>query len=263
MSGKLQLLIIDPQNDFCDIHGAALPVAGACDDLGRVAALIERLGPRLDSIHVTLDTHNPIDIAHPGWWQDRQGDAPAPFTVIGVDDVASGAWRTRDPARQAQSEAYVRTLAARGRYQLVVWPEHCLIGGWGHNVEAGLFDVLGDWARQRLRLVNYVQKGMNEATEHYSAIQAEVPDADDPRTRPDLRWIARLAEADTLLVAGQALSHCVAATVRDLVTYIPPERIVLLTDCSSPVPGFETLGELFVAELSARGMRLATAEDWR
>ena len=26
---KLQLLLIDPQNDFCDLPGAALPVPGA------------------------------------------------------------------------------------------------------------------------------------------------------------------------------------------------------------------------------------------
>jgi nicotinamidase/pyrazinamidase len=33
-----KLLIIDPQNDFCDIPNAALPVAGAKSDLQRLAA---------------------------------------------------------------------------------------------------------------------------------------------------------------------------------------------------------------------------------
>ncbi|TJZ73479.1 hypothetical protein [Chitiniphilus eburneus] len=265
MSGTLHLLIIDPQNDFCDIPGAALPVPGASADLGRVAALIERLGSRIDQIHVTLDTHHPIDIAHPGWWCDAAGAAPPPFTVISVADVETGVWRARDPARQPRSLNYVRALAARGRYQLVVWPEHCLLGGWGHSVEPRLFAALGGWARRELKQVNYVQKGMNEATEHYSAIQAEVPDEGDPHTLPDPRWIARLAEADTLLVAGEALSHCVAATVRDLADLLGPAQIgklVLLSDCASPVPGFEALGERFLADLTARGMKLTRAAAW-
>ena len=91
-----RLLIIDPQNDFCDIpdmelpvladcatgtrlhaYRPTLPVTGAESDLKRLARVIERIGSRLSVVHVTMDFHNPIDIAHPTWWANKDGDAPS------------------------------------------------------------------------------------------------------------------------------------------------------------------------------------------
>lgn len=262
-TANIQLLIIDPQNDFCDIPGAALPVPGANADMQRVAALVAQYGDALAAIHVTLDSHNPLDIAHPAWWQDAQGNNPAPFTLISVADVQEGRWQASDPLQQAASLAYVQALAERGRYQLIIWPEHCLIGGWGHNVQQELAQALAAWGRRELKAVNYVGKGTNPLTEHYSAIQAEVPDTADPHTLPDTGWIASLAQADLILVAGEALSHCVASTVRDLADQLGAaqvSKLVLLTDCASPVSGFEALGQSFIDEMVARGMRLARSD---
>jgi len=70
--------------------------------------------------------------------------------------------------------------------------------------------------------------------------------ADDPRTalnRPLLEALEQ--QPGTLLVAGEALSHCVAASVQDLINRWDVQRLqrtVLLTDCMSPVPGFEAIG---------------------
>jgi nicotinamidase/pyrazinamidase len=255
---NLHLLIIDPQNDFCDQAGAALPVPGATADLQRVAQLIARYGEQLSTIHVTLDSHHPIDIAHPTWWQDAAGLSPKPFTLISESDVATGIWRARDPQQQSTSLAYLQALARNNRYQLIIWPEHCLIGSWGHAVQDDLFAQLNHWARRELKTINYVNKGSNPATEHYSAICAEVPDTNDAATLPNAQWIAELAQADVILIAGQALSHCVASTVRDLADQLGEahiHKLVLLTDCTSPVAGFAAQGEQFIAELTARGMQ--------
>ena len=259
-----QLLLIDPQNDFCDIPGAALPVPGANVDLQRVADLLGRHGQRFDAIHVTLDSHRPIDIAHPAWWQDAAGQMPAPFTLITEDNVRDGRWQARDPAHQQASLRYVTELTRRGHYQLLVWPEHCLIGSWGHNVHAGLFAALNQWSRERVRTVHYQIKGLNAGTEHYSAVEAEVPDPTDPHTLPDQAWLARLKTADTIVIAGEALSHCVAGTVRDLANQLGDDhvhKLLLLTDCCSPVTGFEEAGQAFVADLVARGMRTAQSHQ--
>ena len=262
---NVQLLIIDPQNDFCDIPGAALPVPGARDDMARLAALIARSGVEFEAIHVTLDSHQPLDIAHPGWWCDADGQAPVPFTVIGEADVRAGRWRARDAASQPSSLAYVEQLALRGRYQLVVWPEHCPIGSWGHNVYAPLHAALSAWSRRTLLPVNYVMKGMNPGTEHYSAIRAEVPDAADLATQDNAPLIARLKLADTVYVAGEALSHCVASTVRDLIDAFGPahtHQLVLLTECMSPVPGFEAQAAAFLQEARAQGVRTMTMAEY-
>jgi nicotinamidase/pyrazinamidase len=277
---KIHLLAIDPQNDFCDIPAAlqplnplvtgeriapALPVPGAHDDMIRLSALIDRLGSKLYDIHVTMDSHNPLDIAHPTWWRNEKGDAPAPFTLISVSDVRNGVWRARNPLAQAHSLKYVETLEANGRYVLIIWPEHCLIGQWGHNVHASVANSLNNWARNRMDVVDYVTKGSNALTEHYSAVQAEMPDASDPSTMLNSRLIKVLAQADIILIAGEALSHCVASTVRDVCDNFGDENIkklILLTDCSSSVAGFEALGSQFVTDMKARGMQTALSTDF-
>ena len=279
-SPRVHLLIIDPQNDFCDIPVAeqpadplavgrklapTLPVAGADQDMKRLAAFIDRAGNKLFDIHVTLDSHNPIDIAHPTWWTNALGQAPAPFTVITAKDVAAGLWRSRNPLLQERSRQYVEQLESAQRYALVVWPEHCLIGHWGHNVHAAVAQSLDAWARKKLDVVDYVTKGSNPFTEHYSAVQAEVPDPSDPGTLLNSRLIRTLSDADVVIVAGEALSHCVANTVRDIASNFGEDNIaklVLLTDCSSSAGGFEQLGADFVAEMRARGMKTARSTDY-
>ena len=53
-------------------------------------------------------------------------------------------------------------------------------------------------------------------TEHYSAFKADVVRADDARTDYNMTLLARLLKADRVIVCGQALSHCVAFSTRDL-----------------------------------------------
>lgn len=265
MNKRTHLLVIDPQNDFCDIPGAALPVTGANADMQRLAAFIDANAARLDEVHLTLDSHNPMDIAHPTWWVDAEGNAPTPFTLISVEDVSSGKWRARLPELQARSVRYVEQLYAAGRHALVIWPEHCLIGSWGHNVQTDVMAALNRWARSRMSFIDFVHKGSNPYTEHYSAVQAEVPDASDPATQANTRFLQALAAADEIIIAGEALSHCVANTVRDIAASFGDEnvkKLVLLEDCSSPVAGFEKLGEDFMAELTARGMRVARSTSY-
>lgn len=270
------LLVIDPQNDFCDIPESALPcalgvgycpkpalpVAGADADMRRLARLVYAAAARngIDRIHATLDSHSPVDIAHPSWWVSADGAPPGPYTRITAEDVAGGVWRARDPAVQDRTKAYVEKLGAS-----MVWPEHCLVGSWGHNVHAGLMTALDGWSRHSQRPVNWVLKGLNPFTEHFSALKAEVPDPADPGTWLNEALVQALASADQILVAGEALSHCVAGTVRDLADVIGPEgtrKLVLLSDCSSPVRGFEPQAKGFVAEMRQRGMRVARSADF-
>ncbi len=275
-----QLLLIDPQNDFCDLPEdwlprtpalgpacrPALPVAGAHADMLRAAALVERLGRRLQGVTVTLDAHHRIDIAHPGFWQDASRDAaPAPFTAITAAQVRAGAYRPRETAALARVLSYLDALEAAGRYTLMVWPVHCQMGSWGQTVHAGLQASLDRWADVQGRSVQIVTKGENPWTEHYSALQAEVPDAEDARTQLNRRLLAALDQADELLIAGEAGSHCVKATVEHLVEHLPSGqcgKLVLLRDCISPVGGFDAAQDAFFAAMQARGLRLALSTDF-
>jgi len=267
---KSHLLIIDPQNDFCDIPGAALPVVGANDDMIRLAALIDRIGPKLDDIHVTLDSHRLIDVAHPIWWVNTRGERPAPFTIISADDIANGIWTTRNPAFRERTLNYARKLEAAGKYQICVWPPHCLIGTVGHNVHAVLNEALQRWSDNEYAMVDYVTKGSNPWTEHYGALLAEVPDPDDPGTALNTGFLDIIMEADMVLVAGEALSHCVKETVTQIADNIGSEQVKkfhILTDCTSPVPAvpggpdFPAIAKAWLRDMEKRGMRLVASRD--
>lgn len=257
---QLELLIIDPQVDFCDPQGA-LYVPGAEEDIARLARMVHRLAPNLGGIHVTLDSHHLVDIAHPIFWQDSTGDHPAPFIIVSAEDVETGCWTMTQPEMYPRALAYVQALAKNGRYPLCIWPPHCLIGSPGHAVMPELFAALQDW-ESRFAVVDYVLKGSSIWTEHYSAIQADVPDSADPSTQPNTALVQTLMKADLIAVAGEAGSHCVANTVRDLADQFGDDqllsKIVLLTDAVSPVPGFEVLQDNFIREMTERGMKLST-----
>jgi nicotinamidase-related amidase len=278
MRRQTQLLVIDPQNDFCDLPDSfrpldplngqpvapALPVPGAHADMLRLAAFIDAARPALDGITVTLDSHQRLDIAHPTFWQQGNGAAVAPFTPITAAQVRAGAFTPRDAAALPRTLAYLDALEAAGRYTLMVWPVHCALGSWGHNVHASVRAACNAWEDQARSPVQMVVKGLNPWTEHYSAVQAEVPDPADPGTQLNQPLIDALDAADLLLVAGEASSHCVRATTEHIVAHLKsrePAKLVLLTDCMSPVAGFEPQQRAFLATMQAQGVRLASSSQ--
>jgi nicotinamidase-related amidase len=261
---NLQFLIIDPQNDFANPNGS-LFVPGADKDSERIVQMMKRHLSKIDEIHVTLDTHHLLDIAHPLFWIDTEGKYPAPFTCITLKDVQNGKWQTSDPSFQDRAIAYVKALKNNGRYDLIIWPPHCLIGSSGNNIVPQLLNTLLDWEKTHISLIDYISKGLNIWTEHYSAIKADVPDPDDPSTQLNTRLLENFASADIIAISGQALSHCVANTVRDIANNFGEENIrkmVLIEDTTSSVPGFEHLGQEFLKEMKGRGMQLAQSTDY-
>lgn len=282
MPRTVHLLAIDPQNDFCDLPVAwqptsapagarsapSLPVAGAHADMQRLARFITAQAARIDQLTVTLDSHQRHDIAHPGFWRAGDGAAVVPFTPITAAQVRAGAFVPASAGALPRVLAYLDALEAQGRYTLMVWPVHCEIGSWGHGLHADVLAACGSWQATRQRAVRNVFKGTNPWTEHYSAIQAEVPDADDPDTALNTRLLAHLGAADLLLIGGEASSHCVRATTEHIVQHLPrlvrgwsADRVVLLTDCMSPVAGFEQEHDAFLQAMRAQGVQLKATDD--
>jgi nicotinamidase-related amidase len=268
---KCHLLIIDPQNDFCDIPAnllppgcqPALPVPGAHADMQRLAQFIDAALPQLDAISITLDSHHRLDIAHPGFWKTGAGEAVTPFTEIAAAQVRAGAYLPRDAGALPRTLAYLDALEANQRYRLMVWPVHCEIGSWGHNVHAEVRAAYNRWEEKHGLIAGKLAKGSNPWTEHYSAVMAEVPDPDDAGTQVNMPFLRDLARADRILVAGEAGSHCVKATVEHIADFLGSEaaKLVLLTDCISPVTGFEQQYQDFLRAMQARGATLTTTQQ--
>lgn len=281
---NIHLVVIDPQNDFCypgvDPHlfddplqyilerptPGALYVPGADQDMERLAAMIYRLGRKISDIHVTQDSHHKIHVAHPIYWVDRNGNPPNPFTEIVLKSVLDGEWTTKRTGWVKRAINYLQNLEKNGRYPLTIWPEHCLIGHWGHNIYQPLLSALDAWEEESFGAVDYVTKGSNYHTEHYSAICADVPDPQDPSTQMNKDFLNVVMEADEILIAGEAGSHCVANTVNDADRFFNDptflQKVILLEDAISPVPGFEHLQEDFFKRMKSKGVRTTTTVDY-
>lgn len=253
MAKKIHLVVIDPQVDFCDPKGN-LYVKGAEKDMERLGKMVKKLKKKLDDIHVTLDSHHAVHIAHPIFWKDASGNNPKPFTIITAKDVANGTWTTTKPSLFKRAKEYVDKLEKNARYPLCIWPPHCLIGSVGQTVYPALYEALMEWCNDDFAAVDFVTKGSNILTEHYSAIVADVPDANDPGTQMNVNFLNTINEADVVLLAGEASSHCLKNTLYDMMNYFSDDsmfgKVVLLTDATSPVTGFENLQDQMIQEMT-------------
>ncbi len=279
---NIELLGIDPQYDFCDVPSQykakqldaitgkeiiiepALPVTGAWEDSIRLANFIKNAGHLISKITITLDTHQQYDIAHPLFWKDKFGKHPNPFTLISNKSIKDGEWIPVDVSKMNYVLEYTKALEDGGLYQLFIWPAHCIVGTVGHNVIYPIMKELLEWENKYISRVNYLTKGHNPYTEHYGGFQAEYPLPNDNTTQLNSKLIEKFQKADLILLTGQALSHCVASTVRQLANNFGEDNIkklALLVDTTSPVPGFEKQGQDFISEMSARGMKVVKTTD--
>eukprot|EP01042_Synura_sphagnicola_P000094 gene94-94_t len=288
---KVLLLIIDPQIDFHPEGGAlgsaeyhpqgSLAVPGANEDSRRIRKMIEENVDYIDDIIITMDSHFSTHIAHAMCWRKGTacspespcGDAcfedpnrrclPPPFTAISHKDIEEGLWMPVDPTYKEWCLKYTKELEKKENLKLTIWPEHCIIGSVGHAVTPDINIAVQKWAKKTKSSVHYVLKGQNCHTEMYSALMAEVEDERDPRTSLNTSLLARINLADRVIVCGQALSHCVNYTLRDILKYSEVEKksIFLLRDGCSPVYGFEDLAVTITREAEEKGVNITTCSD--
>ncbi|GMH99169.1 hypothetical protein TrLO_g6901 [Triparma laevis f. longispina] len=255
-------IIIDPQCDFHPGGSLAIPTAG--EDAARIKDLLSKSPSPFSEVYVTLDSHHKYDVAHPGYWVDGEGNNPSPFTLINYEDVVEGKWTPTNEVNKEWALTYTKALKDQGSFTLCVWPEHCLIGSSGHNVDATVQAGLTAWLLNNPgKEIKWVLKGQNTKTEMYSCMKAEVPVEDDDATKFNTSLMAEFEAYDKLYVAGQAQSHCVNFTVRDISANYKKEQslINVLEDCMSNVPGFEEAGSKFILDMKAEGCGIINAGD--
>ena len=255
------LVIIDPQNDFCDRKGS-LYVDGAEEDIQRLSKYIEKKGAEIQGIFVSLDSHDSVAIFHPAFWLsgDGRGGHPAPFTQISSADFKSGKWKVASPANEPFAARTLEVMDARGLGAIMIWPEHCLVSTWGHEIAAPLQNALKRWREATGLATRYVFKGENPNTDQFSVFEGV--DDSYPETSFNEIFFARLAEFGQVTFAGEALSHCVQESILSYVRRLrknsAKQTIRLLTDCASPVGGFD--GNASRQLLQDAGIELVSTE---
>lgn len=236
---RIAAFAIDCQASFCHPLGS-LFVPGAVEDLGRAVGWLYRNLGRITTLVLSQDAHHASQIFHPAWWRDAEGRPPAPFTPITAADVLSGRWIPKH-APEASLE-YVRQLDVTQRYTLTIWPYHCLVGGVGQAIMPALSEaaLLHSLARDTSPV--WVSKGSHPLTESYSVLSPEVTRLCGAEVGAfDEALYQTLLAHDRVYVFGQASSHCVAATLADLLRRIEQQdpslarRIYILEDAMSPV----------------------------
>jgi nicotinamidase-related amidase len=254
---KIALIIIDAQNTFC-IPGFELFVGGktgigAVEDNRRLCEFIYHNLGSITQITATLDTHTAMQIFHPVFLVDAQGEHPAPLTLISNEDLIQGRWKF-NPAiasslnitpeyGQAHLMHYAQELKERHKYDLTIWPYHVMLGSIGHALVPAIEEAIFFHTIARSSQADFEIKGGNPLTEHYSAIGPEVLDGpnNDTIAQRSRKFIHKLHQFDQVIIAGQAKSHCVAWTIADLLGDIREHnpklvsKVYLLEDCTSPV----------------------------
>jgi nicotinamidase-related amidase len=285
---RISLMLIDVQNTFCtpgfELFVGGRSGDGAVEDNVRLCQFIYRNLGKLTHIIATMDTHTSQQIFHPIFFIDADGNHPAPYTDIHVDEVQSGKWKF-NPALAPQFGIapeygqqmvlhYAETLKKKGKYALTIWPYHAMLGGIGHALVPAVEEAIFFHSHARVDQPHFAIKGDKPFTENYSVVGPEVltgPMEEVLGVR-DSQFIQHLQDVDKLYIAGQAKSHCVAWTVQDLLDDIlatDPElakKVYLLDDCSSAVvvPGVvdhtEAANEVYVRFAKA-GMHIVKSTD--
>ena len=291
------LLIIDPQVDFHE--GGSLAVAGATADSTNIIKLLNSKAPA--KVIVSLDTHTPTHVGHHGFWVDKDGNHPNSFTPMSVESgtIISRAGAVVTEWMPARAELkdwalyYVENLPTNGRGTMLVWPDHCLEGSTGHKVYPDLKAKLDTLTVP----VEYHMKGQNEASEMYSLFAAELPvenyefapkdlytggrptqstslstSGDDAtgaflQTTDNEKLVLELAEGGRpIVVCGEALSHCVNWSTRDLHRILRSKGldnpIIVLRDASSAVGGFESAVDKFMEWCAENDVRAITVDEF-
>ena len=109
---RIRLLVIDPQNDFMDMDGAALPVGGAQADMQRLVGCMAAMSQRISELVVTLDSHASVGIERTSFWVTCEGVEVDPFTAITAAQAQRGMYAARNPALRAHAIGYLERLEA-------------------------------------------------------------------------------------------------------------------------------------------------------
>lgn len=260
----MKVLMIDPQNDFHELENSTLPVKGSLQNAENITKFLENNKKEISDIVVTLDTHEKYDIAHQDFWLDESGNKPSPLTVILNKDILEGKFVPKDPNEKDYVLYYTNKLEEQGKEVHLIWPNHCLKGvtdGW--NVYEPIQKTLDSWEKEKNKNVIFYEKGTDYKTEHYGAFEPEVH---TENSKFDREFFDENIENNNekIVIMGQALSHCVGETVRQIIanTSRPKSDFVLLVDCTSPVPGFEEKAENLLKEFEEAGIELKTINDF-
>ena len=137
---------------------------------------------------------------------------------------------------------YLKELEKDGlqKKQLCIWPYHCIDGEGGSSLENEFAKIVYFHSLARNTANHMIRKGEDPYSEMYGIIKPEYSQNNWMNT-PILNAIKNY---DEIYVAGEAASHCLMESVKQIAEYFANcpkilKKITILEDCTSPIPGYE------------------------
>jgi nicotinamidase/pyrazinamidase len=192
------LMIVDPQNDFCE--GGSLAVTNANSIFPHINILHDSFTSKGQTVFISQDYHplNHMSFA--------SNNGASPFTL--VDKVAK---------KEGDKTSY--------NFKQMVWPNHCVQGTKG----ADFSPLLKRSGREII-----IQKGKDphNMVDSYSAFGDEYRGTFE---KTELQKIIASKGINKLVVVGLATDYCVGSTAMDAKLFFPEMDVILIQDCMKGV----------------------------
>jgi nicotinamidase-related amidase len=270
---------IDFALTFCRRGGELSLFPHAMKDVNNVRRHLWRNGRVYTSFEFTMDAHGIWHIGNRTNWVDRNGKHPETIIQVTPENFEKEWWLNRnaafamygDDARWEELHQHVAFLVqklARRGLPLTIWPVHGVLGAVDSCIVPSLhqdvqFLALAAGAHHKI-----LAKGVEDLWEEYSPFSSGVARFFDGARSisPNDDALRRLMRNDMIVISGEALSHCVGMALLDFIEYcleVNPkllERIFLLVDCTSAVPGFEAQAAEILQKAKAAGIRIVPSD---
>ncbi len=267
-SEKIAVVLVDYQHDFVDPSGT-LYVPGSEADVARFLTWFYANAHKITTIYASLDTHIPFQIFYSSWWVNpHTNEHPLPFTVITGQDVDNRTWV---PLLEPEWSAYyVHELQQKARKDLMIWPYHTMQGTLGHMLVSPISEAIAWHSTARQAQPIYIEKGLTTRTEFYGIFGAEVPDPQSPVSNLNVPLLDAVMQHNKVYIAGEAKSHCVLETERQIVEHYANQpdmlrKLYFLKDCTSsvqhPTIDFDALAEEELAKMQESGVNVIESMD--
>ena len=274
---NIAVLQIDGQNCFCHPDGS-LYVPGAAEDMQRAATFIKTNKEYIKEIYATFDVHSKMQIFHAAWWKDKNGNHPpnekGKYTIITAQDIIDGKWIPQ--IEPEWSLKYVQLLEAQEGFLHCIWPDHALMGTWSQLMYEPLVEAIDEWQVNygSMKALNTLNKGWNPGYEFFGIFAPQIYLPDDSYTHFNSSFVEKLNQHALIYTYGEALSHCFGLSIKQLVDQANKggydgeishqllSRLVVLTDCSSDIPGFEGAMDPYLEEACEKyGMEMMASTE--
>lgn len=256
-AAPVTFLVIDAQLDFTNPLGTLYVGGhsgnGAIDDCARTAEFVYANLNKISRVIPTADTHLANQIFFSSFWVDANGEPVGAHRTISVAQIDAGEVRVA-PAMAAlangnygwlckQARHYCAELERAGKYQLYIWPPHCILGSQGHALNGVVFEAAMFHAYVRQTQLTLEIKGAHPFAENYSVLGPEVLTRHDglPMLQKNTAIIKTLLDSRAVIIAGQAASHCVKSSIDDILSEIQAvdpalaRKIYVMEDLTSSV----------------------------